>query len=388
MNYPNPSKSIPAISVACKYFSSIMTVGHIRGVALLFSTFFLICASATVPAQTQLGADIDGESAEDGSGTVSLSSDGSRLAIGAPGNDGNGTGSGHVRVYQWSGTAWTQLGTDIDGEAAGDDSGSAVSLSSDGNRLAIGATGNDGNGNLSGHVRVYEWSGMSWTQLGSDIDGEAAGDEVGLTVSLSSDGNRLAIGAPYNNANSGHVRVFEWSDSTWTQLGTDIDAEAAADYSGFSVSLSSEGNRLANGAIWGNYTRVYQWSGTAWEQLGADIDGEQAGDQSGRSVSLSDDGNRLAVGAPLNNGSGSESGHTRIYQWSGTTWTQLGTDIDGEASEDYSGWSVSLSSDGNRLAIGAPWNGISSGHVRVYLSLIHISEPTRPSKSSRMPSSA
>ena len=77
--------------------------------------------------------------------------------IGAPGNDGNGSDSGHARVYQWSGMAWTQLGADIDGEAAGDNSG-AVSLSSDGNRLAIGAGGNDGNGDHSGHVRVFDLS--------------------------------------------------------------------------------------------------------------------------------------------------------------------------------------------------------------------------------------
>jgi len=62
-----------------------------------------------------------------------------------------------VRLYEWSGPTWAQLGADIDGEAAGDGSGS-VSLSSDGNRLAIGAGGNDGNGDHSGHVRVFDLS--------------------------------------------------------------------------------------------------------------------------------------------------------------------------------------------------------------------------------------
>jgi hypothetical protein len=99
LNYPNPIKSIPAISASCKYFSSIMSVGHTRWVVTVFSAFCLLCAPTTVLAQTQLGADIDGESAEDGSGAVSLSSDGNRLVIGASGNDGNGTGSGHARAY-------------------------------------------------------------------------------------------------------------------------------------------------------------------------------------------------------------------------------------------------------------------------------------------------
>ena len=69
-----------------------------------------------------------------------MSSDGTRVAIGAPRNDGNGFGAGHVRVYAESGGTWTQVGADIDGEAAGDSSGYSVSMSSDGTRVAIGAT--------------------------------------------------------------------------------------------------------------------------------------------------------------------------------------------------------------------------------------------------------
>jgi len=108
-----------------------------------------------------------------------------------------------------------QLGNDIDGEAAGDNSGQALAISSDGRRVAIGAGGNDGNGNRSGHVRVFEWSGNAWLQLGDDIDGEAAEDYF-HKVSLSTDGNRVAIGAHANDGNgdsAGHVRVLSrrWS---------------------------------------------------------------------------------------------------------------------------------------------------------------------------------
>jgi hypothetical protein len=104
-----------------------------------------------------------------------------------------------------------QIGTDINGEAVGDFSGYPVSLSSDGTILAIGAIFNAGNGTDAGHVRVYEYSNGTWTQLGSDIDGEAAGDASGV-VSLSDDGDVVAIGAPGNAGNgpdAGHVRVYE-----------------------------------------------------------------------------------------------------------------------------------------------------------------------------------
>ncbi|MEN9804085.1 MAG: hypothetical protein RIS41_932 [Actinomycetota bacterium] len=339
----------------------------------------------------QLGGDINGEAAGDYSGSsTSLSADGTTVAIGTPINDGaNGADSGHTRIYRRNGGAWTQLGNDIDGEAAGDYSGHSVSLSADGTIVAISAIYNDGDPNNQlpslGHVRIYKWNTAmtSWTQLGSDIDGEHPGDRSGESVSLSADGTTVAISAPDNGAFSGHTRIYRWNGSAWTQLGSDIDGEAAGDSSGYSVSLSADGTTVAIGApyngAFSGHTRIYRWNGTVWTQLGSDIDGEAAGDRSGSSVSLSAEGTTVAIGAWLNNGAnGALSGHTRIYRWDGVNadadgingWTQLGGDIDGEAAGDRSGYSVSLSADGTAVAIGAPRNNGAnlafSGHTRIY----------------------
>ena len=344
-----------------------------KKLSLLFSLLLL----NPLVAQVQLGGDIDGEASGDYSGhSVSLSSDGTILAIGAYFNYGNGLESGHVRVYEYGNGNWTQLGSDIDGEAAEDWFGFSVSLSSDGTRVAIGALFNDGNGSMSGHVQVYEYNNGSWTQLGSDIDGEAPGDLSGVSVSLSSDGTRVAIGAHFNGDNgteSGHVRIYEYSTGSWIQIGADIDGSAAGDYLGYSVSLSSNGYKLAIGAPQGigissdsGYVRVYEYSAGSWTQLGADINGEAPGDLSGQSVSLSSDGTILAIGAP---GNGNYSGQVRIFENSNGSWMQLGGDIDGEAANDHSGFSVSLSSKGDTVAIGAHFNdgnGLSSGHTRIY----------------------
>ena len=367
-------------SVIATFCKNAISIGLVSPACLLAFVFLSLCLSTTVSAQTQFGADIENEMSRiESNASVSLSFDGNRLAVGARDNDGNGSRSGHVRVHEWSGTAWVQIGADIDGEAADDMSGQPVSLSSDGNRVAISALFDNGNGENSGRVRVYQWSGTVWTQLGADIDGEAAEDHSGSAISLSYDGSRLAIGAGDNDGNgdrSGHVRVYQWSGTSWQQFGADIDGEAASDRSGRSISLSYDGNRLAIGAANNStngsasgHVRVYQWSGTVWQQLGANINGEAASDYSGYSVSLSSDGDRLAIGAPYNDSNGPDSGHVRVYQWSGTVWEQLGVDIDGETEGDNSGFSISLSSDGNRLAIGAPDNndnGTRTGQVRIY----------------------
>ena len=340
---------------------------------------------------TQVGDDIDGEASGDFSGfSVSLSADGSRVAIGADLNNGNGlSASGHVRIYQNDNGTWTKVGDDIDGEASGDNSGFSVSLSPDGSRVAIGATGNDGNGTSSGHVRIYEYTSIDneWTQVGGDIDGEAEDDRSGFSVSLSVDGSRVAIGAIRNGGNetnSGHVRIYEYTsiDNEWTKVGGDIDGEAEDDNSGFSVSLSADGSRVAIGADLndGNngtnsgHVRIYEYTSidNEWTQVGGDIDGEAEDDKSGFSVSLSADGSRVAIGAPRNDGNGTNSGHVRIYEYTSidNEWTQVGGDINGEKADDNSGVSVSLSADGSRVAIGADLNdgnnGTNSGHVRIY----------------------
>ena len=73
-------------------------------------------------------------------------------------NDGNGSDAGHVRVYDLVNGSWIQVGEDIDGEAAHDESGFRLSMSSDGSSLAIGARKNDGSGDNAGHVRIYEYA--------------------------------------------------------------------------------------------------------------------------------------------------------------------------------------------------------------------------------------
>jgi hypothetical protein len=125
--------------------------------------------------------------------------------------------------------------------------------------------------------------------------------------------------------------------------------------------------QIYNGSDWVNFiggTRQF----TSMGLIGADIDGEAAVDLSGESVSLSSDGSTVAIGADYNSGTGTYAGHVQVYKNVSGTWTQVGADIDGEAAYDYSGYSVSLSSDGSIVAIGATGNdgtGSDAGHVRV-----------------------
>lgn len=346
---------------------SAMDAGHVR--------VFLYTSNSW----TQVGENIGGEASEDYSGSsVALSADGSILAVGAPNNDGNGTNSGHVRVYENIDDNWTQIDEDIDGENSGDRSGFRVSLSDDGNILAVSAIDNDDGGSDAGHVRVYENIDGTWTQIGEDIDGESSGEESGYGLSLSSDGSVVAIGARLSDANgtnSGQVKVYENNAGSWTQVGESIDGGTISDENGFAVSLSSDASILAvsargnddNGNAAGQ-VKVYENSDGAWTQIGQDMNGLGEADISGTGLSLSSDGSIVAIGAPAFNSDNNE-GYVVVYEYISGSWMQAGEVIYGEEMLDYSGGSVSLSSDGTILAIGASGNngnGADSGHARVF----------------------
>ena len=348
----------------------------------------------------QLGISINGEADNDySSGSVALSSDGKIVAIGATNNDGNGLSSGHVRIYQWDDTkkSWDQLGLDIDGEATNDYSGGSVALSSDGKIVAISAPHNDGNGEDSGNVRIFQWNETEtekkWKQLGLAIGGENPSDYSGQSVALSSDGKIVAIGAIQNDGNgsdSGHVRIFQWNDDNkkWEQLGIDIDGEAAYDMSGFSVALSSNGMIVAIGAKYNaanndysniyygyGHVRIHQWNENdkKWEQLGLDIDGEEINDEFGNSIALSSDGKIVAIGYKNSKGNRNldYTGRVQIYKWNNIKWEQLGKNIEPTKFEGLFGYSVALSSDGNIVAIATTGDTYEPSCVKMYTYYIH-----------------
>eukprot|EP00981_Chlorochromonas_danica_P008672 scaffold2267_cov187-Ochromonas_danica.AAC.1 len=310
----------------------------------------------------QSGSYIVGNQTDEYSGySVSLSSNGSIVAIGSYGYNSN---RGRVRVYQYSSSAWTQWGIDIVGTQSGEYSGYSVSLSSDGSIVAIGSYYyNSG----VGRVRVYQYSSSAWTQRGIDIVGTQTIERSGSSVSLSSDGSIVAIGSYDYNSSVGRVRVYQYSSSAWTQRGIDIVGTQSGEQSGWSVSLSSNGSIVAIGSYYYNSgvgrVRVYQYSSSAWTQRGIDIVGNQTNEDSGYSVSLSSDGIIVAIGSY---GYNSNRGRVRVYQYSSSAWTQRGIDIVGTQSGEQSGSSVSLSSDGSIVAIGSFGYNSNRGRVRVY----------------------
>lgn len=324
----------------------------------------------------QIGQTIYGEAENDNSGeSIATNNSGSRIAIGTGSNDGNGDRSGHVRVFEDSLGTWVQLGNDLDGEAKFDYSGEDVTMNYSGSIVAIGAGHNDGGDDNGGHVRVYEYKNNAWVQLGADLDGNSYEDFFGDGIALDSVGHRIAVGAP---SWDGEVRVYDFDGSNWNQIGINLEGNTWQDEFGYDVSLSNSGTRLAvsapgedSTAINCGMVRMYDLVDSNWVQVGQDIYGEAKDDKSGRSIDLNSNGDRIAIGTPGNDGNGSGTGQVRVFEYNtdSAKWLQVGADIDGEANYNDFGNVISISGDGNHIIAGAERNsdgGYNAGHARVF----------------------
>lgn len=301
-------------------------------------------------AWTQLGLDVDGTFTNEMTAvSVSLNAAGTRMAVGAP----HAAGKGSVKVYDYNGTSWSQTGATFNGTSTNENYGRNVSLSADGTRLAIGSS-------YIGIARIYDFNGTSWTQKGSDIYHSAlqsVGDSQKY-LDLSVDGTSVAIADCTNNSSTGRVSVYKFDGSNWVASGQAITGTFANNSVGWAVTLNSNGTRMAFSTQYNNYgsVRIFDLIGSTWTEIGTGIINSPrvAGDFFGDSLSLSGDGIWLAIGVPNGGSSQLGQGAVIIYKFNGSSWSKVQT-LNGETGQSAKfGKTVHLSTDGTRMAIGAP----------------------------------
>ena len=304
--------------------------------------------------------------------SVALSADGSTMVVGAPWESSGSKGinstpdtslpqAGAVYVFTRSGTTWSQqayIKSSNAGQAGeegdGDQFGFSVAISGDGSTIAAGAnsedsnaTGINGNQNddsasSAGAVYVFGRTGTTWTQqayIKSDSPAMAvAGIQFGYSLALNRDGTTLAVGV-YDERGGGRA-----------------------------VNAPIDNGRGGSGAVY-----VYRRAGTAWaREAYLKTWNSEGGDSWGVSVALSEDGNTLATGSHdedcLCKGVATDpsigstdqkadlsTGGVAVFVRSGATWTQQAyvkasnTGTRG----DWFGARLSVSGDGNTLAVGA-----------------------------------
>ena len=301
-------------------------------------------------------------------GSVSISGD--YIIVSAWKDDDGGSASGSAYIFVRSGTSWSQQAKLVASDAAaGDNFGGAVSISGD--NVIVGAPFNDDSATNSGSAYIYKRYGASWRIDKKVVANDPAQDDYyGISVAI--DNDYIAVGAPRKDASAtdqgiiyvierkalvdaGSAQVYNYDGTSWNQIGQTLYGKIQNADLGSAVSINNDGSRIAIGEPdnGNGNVRIYDYSNSLWVQLGSDIGGENSGDAFGVSLSLDADGDRVIIGAEGNDDGGSDAGHTRIYEYSSGSWSQLGSDIDGdtltfEASVDGNG---SAAIEGSTLSV-------------------------------------
>jgi hypothetical protein len=321
--------------------ADVVVGGSDRGAVYVFTRPAGGWADATDTAKLTASDGEDGDSLGNGLGnSVAVSADGSTVIAGSPFNDVEPTGAARGAVYvygrtaaDWADATETAKLTAGNGED-GDMLGWSVAVSGDGRSVIAGAPGRDAGGSDRGSAYVYTLPPGGWPatgEFGTRLiagDGEN-GDNLGLSLGVSSDGRTVIAGAYLNDAsgsNRGAAYVYLRPVTGWPAGALTQDA------------------KLTSGD-------------------GAD------GDFLGQSVAMSGDGETVTAGAPYNAGGGNMRGAAYVYAkpggWATTTETAKLTAGDG-ADRDHLGRSVALSGDGTTVVAGAHEDDGRRGAAYVY----------------------
>jgi len=316
--------------------------------------------------------------------SVDVSSDGNFVAVGSPGAGPALEMPGLAEVYRWDAglSQWVQLGSDLSNQNSGSSFGCSVAIAGgdpsdgDGTVLVVGAR-LAGPPSGSGQVRIYRYIAANGGFAFITFVNGSSGSETGTSVSVSSDGSLVLIGEP-NHSTTGRVRLFYSSGYEWSQVAT---FEGFGGRFGQSVSMSPDGTSFCVGAPLADSGNgvVYSYELVnpithSWTLVGNPILNPLENPQSsqfGHEVGISNGGSSIIVGIPQ---AQNATGAVCIFDFDGTDWVQRSGSYIGEQPNDELGRGVSINGDGLLFAIGAPYGDTptnASGYVKIYETTVY-----------------
>jgi hypothetical protein len=299
--------------------------------------------------------------------------DGTVSVVGAPWDAGNGDSAGAAYVYRYDDGAWTEEAKLVASDGAADDRfGHAVAVHGD--LVAVGACGDDDNGDYSGAAYLYRFDGDSWVEESKVVASDGAPfDYFGFSIAVH--GDLLVVGArgpSDDGGRPGAAYMYRRDGSTWLEETKVSGSEASQDYFGYTVAGADD--LAVVGAIWdeekgekAGAAHVYRFDGSDWSEEEKLLASDGApGDWFGSSVSIS--GDTVLVGASWEDHGVADAGAAYVYRYDGSAWDEEGklTAFDG-AAEDYFGTSVAIC--GDVAVVGAPRDndmGEDSGSAYVF----------------------
>ena len=309
------------------------------------------------------------------------------MAVTSPGED-------LLRVYEWAGGMWAQRGSGIhvihqhreivgSGATSSNALRNHITVSGDGNVVAIGVVGPNAQQTPIDYaeVVVFAYDGFEWAQRGLNLTGATLTNAFGMSVSLSDDGSTLAVGAPRE---TGYVAVYDWDDATsaWVQHGTNVTSGFAGSvWFAYDVKITPDGNAFIAGAPYNNDgcasggcggAEVYERTATGWSKKGLSLTTTLSQEFFGNVVEINEDATVVAFANQFRNDNKPRTGKVASYDFVGDEWVLRTIYDELHVKGDHLGASISLTADGNRIAIGVPRaaeaspDGVKRGVVKIF----------------------
>lgn len=264
----------------------------------------------------------------------------------------------------------------------GDYFGSSISISDDNNYIAIGAWSR--RSTFTSSFYVFVKSGSTWIQQAKIVSPELNQIGYGASIAISGDGNYIAVSAymysSYSFIQNGAVYIYARTEEIWSYqamlLANDPYSQNDG-YSQFGMSLSmsfngdiiiigSPGEPSAQDILRTIY--IFTRSENTWtKQTEIQSDEQELRDTFGCSVTISSDGTRISIGAPFMYDS-DQIGSYYIFNKSEGSWMQYDTKITSSdiAAGDYFGIYTAMTSSGNHIIASAMSANNYSGAIYVF----------------------
>ncbi len=230
----------------------------------------------------------------------------------------SGTTAGESEVWEYNGATWSQIGGDGMNSSWADATYKSVySLASYNNMLYAGL------GNAVGDAEVWEYNGATWTEVGGDAVNSSWADATFRSVT-SMDVHNGKLYAGIGNSSGGSAEVWEYNGSSWTRVGGDALNSSWADATyEYVYSLTSHNRRLYAGLGFSTgESEVWEYNGSSWNQIGGDGINSSWADATYEYVfSLTSHNGKLYAGV-----SGGTDGESEVWEYNGSSWNQIGGD--------------------------------------------------------------
>ncbi len=227
---------------------------------------------------------------------------------------GLGNAAGSALVWRFDGNAWQLIGGQgVNSSWPANTYEQVMSMASFRGKLIVGL------GTSASDAEVWQWDGSSWSKIGGDSVGSswpAGYEEVDAMAATDSE---LYVGL---GASAGDGEVWQWDGSSWSKIGGDSINSGWANYADRVSSIAIHNGKIYAGL--GSSTgeaEIWEWSGSAWSKVGGDSVGSSWNATTYQQVE-----SLISYNGKLYAGLGNITGAGTLWQWDGSTWTQVGGD--------------------------------------------------------------